>query len=362
MLLSAQDGFGADRIRELLASRVRELTWGVDLLDMDGVFVRPLLTVGEYTVQWNGYADVHRQVDLTIAEELDWMHVRVRPFFALSGARFPLGVFGLARPENPASGVYRVHGTDKMTVLQRIIGDTYVVAPSEPGAPTFYTTAVRQLIADAGISGTTAIQSDADAVECADGLFWVLDPQAPDTYLRAANDALAMIAYRGLWMDSEGVPTSVPYVAPTSRAAEWVFDCDDVASNVVFPDPSVVIDNWVSTTAWRMLRNGVVGPAEGSGMYTVGDWDAAGAIRALFTVDAASQGSLVSQGDQQVRTDSAATKLVNFSCAAMPFDHFDVARFRSKALALDAKAQVRQWKAMFPAGRCDVTAEVVDGG
>lgn len=367
----ARNGLTDSQVRDLIMGANTDVEAGVDLLDLDDVFIRDLSdSVTSCTVTWNGYAPIHRGIDLTVTEPLDWPNVRVRPWQSVGAARFDLGVFGLQIPESDdESGVYQVQGGDKLTILQRLIGDTYWVAKSAPGALTYYAAAARQAIVDSGLTGTASqIDSSADAVELVDDLVWALDLQAPASYLRVVNDCLAQIGYRALWMTPDGAPRSVPYRKPIERPEEWHFvsGANALTSEIVLPKRSIMSSTWARPDAWRFVRNGSATlPTEGAGLYTVGDWDAADAVRAVYGIDASSQAVLESRGDQQVITDSSRTRLINISTAPLPcLDHFDIVRYTDPAMGVDVKCQVRSWTQRLnlsgSSAPVDLVLEVVD--
>jgi len=361
----ARQGHTADDVRAILTDRRAVVAWGVDLLDLNDALIRPLDSALMCTVSRQMYVAVHGRVELTVGESLDWPNVRVRPWQSVGGIRFDLGVFGLETPESAAAtGIYSVTGYDKLAGLQRIVGDTYWVPASTPSAKIFYTALMRQAIADSGVTGAaSAIDSASDAVELVAPMVWALDVQDPATYLRIVNDAAATIAYRGVWADEEGRFTSVPFRPPSERASEWTFDLADQRTNIIAPDRTVMLDNWRKPTAWRMVRNGMTTkPVEGAGLYTVGAWSDPKAVRAVYAFDAASQDSLVAQGDQQVRTDTSRTRLIELQSGPLPcLGHFDIATVIDPQMGVSSKVQCRAWTQPLHAGMASHTWEMVDG-
>lgn len=355
----ARQGHTADEVRATITGDAPAVSWGVDLLDLDDQPIGDLSDdVTACTVSRSMYADIHGTVAVTVTSELDWPGVRVRPWQAIDGVRFDLGVYGLETPESAAdTGTFDVQGYDKLAGLRNIIGDSYTVASGVE-----YLTAITDAVTASGMTGVQVLLDTTAAGDMLDSaMVWALDVQAPASYLRVVNDLLSAIGYRGVWADEDGHYRSEPYQPPEQRASEWTFDLSDVATDIVAPGRTVTLDNWQRTNWWRFLRNGMSAqPVEGAGLYTVDLSGSSRKVRAFYAVDASSQASLESQGDRQVQADTSRTRLVDITFGPLPcLGHFDIVTYRDAAMGVDTRCQVRSWEQSLTEASCKATLEML---
>lgn len=355
----ARQGHTADEVRAAITGDTALVTWGVDVLDLDGTVIDDVTDDAiACVVSRQMYASIHGTVDITLTRALDWSAVRVRPWQAVDGIRFDLGVFKLQVPESDATaGTWRVQGYDALTDLQRIIGDSLYFAASSK-----YLTCMAQVLADSGATAPVLIDSTAADAAMPDPMCWPLNLQAPYSYIRPINDMAAAITYRGIWVDEEGRYRLQRYQAPEERSTEWVFDLSDPRTNIVLPDRTMTRDDWARPTAWRFVRSGLTSPpTEGAGLYTVGDWDADDADRRLYAFDAGDQTSLVSQGDRQVQTDTSKTRLIDITTGPLPcLGHFDVVDYSDPRMGIVTRCQGRAWDQDLVARTCKITLEMLE--
>lgn len=357
----SRDGLTADQVRAAITGPSPVVSWGADLLDRQGVFVRDLSDdLLECTVSRRMYADVHGTVDLSIAAELDWGNARVRPWLEIGGARFFQGAYDLVTPESATQdGIFRVQGMDPLHLLQSALGDTWTVT-----AGTGYLDAVRSVLAARGPFGSAVLlDSAADALTLPAPMVWVHVFQSPVSILRVANDLLAAVGYRGLWCDENGNYRSEPYRTPAERGPDWVFDTSDVATDVVLPERSIMLDDWQRPSSWSFMRRGLAyRPTEGDGLYTVSSSGGGPWCPVFYELDAADQASLVAQGDAQVIIDSSRSRLIDIRTGPLPMlSHFDVATYVDAAMGVSALVQVRSWDLPLHGGDTALTLEVVSG-
>lgn len=331
-----------DAQRAVLTAPDVEVGFGADLVDDAG---RPIEDLSDdvvaFTVERSSHATIHGSCQLTLLRDLVWGVDRVRPWITIGPDRYDLGVFIPTTPDIQAGDTPRgreVSGVDLLWLLDREVGDTYVVP-----AGTSYLDAIRTALTDAGVGATTLLlQGDRQSTTLTAPAVWLLTDQ-PSTWLRVVNDLLAQIGYRGLWVDEAGRYRSEPYQPPSERGVEWTFDTTDPETNIVEVDRTLSADVWGQVNWWRFVRSGsATEPVEGDGIYTVDRVDGLPRRRTVF-VDAADQAALVAEGDRIVAEDTANVRLVSLACGPLPFGHQDLVRLRDPELALDARCLVRRW-------------------
>lgn len=361
-------GYGAD-VLDLLLNKTANL----DLVDG--------------TVARNYLANIHGTCDLEFDGDFDFNNDLVRPWMEISDglttARFWLGVYVLTTPQAtygaPKPATKKVQGYDRLYLLSREVGDTYV-APS--GA--YVLEEVRRAISEAGLGGVELNDEGADEVLPSD-MIWPLVPKTSDnpsvdetasagatTWLRIVNDLLFSIGYGGLYADpASGVFRAQPYVNPLVRTPEHDFDFDSTNRAVISPDRSRTDDQFKAPNIWIFVRqtmpgNPPVPPVEGSGVYTVDltsiderplPWPQ------QITLDVSSQSALQSQGDARVAADRRGTTSYSLTTAPWPLaGHADVYTFSDQeqakvgvpvleaswSLPLNGADMTRTWNEIIP--------------
>ena len=356
---AAVEAVTTEQILALITADNLTVAFGAELLDVDDLLVEDIsldLLNGE--VEHQNYADVHGTISLSISRELGWETARVRPWQTLTGAGYyktwPLGVYLLTTPETPLGETpitYAVSGYDKLHLLQRPVGDTYVVAT---GAS--YLEAVVAAITTSEAGGLAPLL-DGTAVETLlpEPMVWVLDTANPTTYLRIVNDLLSAIGYRGVWADATGRFCSVPYQNPLVRSPMWTLDVSDQKTCIVGESRTLTKDIYEPTNWWRFVRTGMTAePVEGTGFYTVDLSDGGTKYKSVQSLDVADQPSLVARGDEIVQTARQVTQTLDITTGPLPIlGHFDVLEYVDPEAVGTLKCQVRSWR--LPLGTCTPT-------
>lgn len=331
-----------DQVYKLLVGDSLQVAAGLELLDLQNRVVNDIsddLAEGG-TIDHDGRATVHGSCRLSVARALAWGRDRVRPYMVLSNdtvsARFNCGVYVLTTPQTRRGHdltVYDVQGYDLLQLLDHPIGDTYVVT-----AATTYLAAISDLITDSGAGAPVLLDGTAVTTALPYTMVWALTDSSPATWLLVANDLLAAINYRELWVDENGTYRSEPYTDPAVLAVEWTFDVDDPRTNLVGEDRTADEDLWDAPNWWRFVRRGMdVTPVEGDGIYTVinqsnglssADQLGRQVRREVTYLDAADQAALVAQGDRVVAEDTAVLSTRTLVVDPLPIvGHLDVVRY-----------------------------------
>lgn len=340
----------SDGMRAALTAPAPVFGFGVDLLDGQD---RPVVDLSEdvesFTVEHRQRdVEVHGTCDMVLLRDLAWGVDRVRPWITVRADetsephRWNLGVFLLTTPETVAGKTPRarsVSGMDKLWLLQRQVGDTYVVP-----AGVSYLDAVRFALADAGVTGRLMLQGDRQDTPLSEAAVFVLTEAGGYTWLEAINALLGMIAYNPLWVDQDGAFRSEPYVDPAQRAPGWVFDTADPATTME-EDRSLSADVYGLPNRWRFVRNKdraltaddvyVVDRSVGLPVEQVRP-------RTVF-LDVEDRAALVSEGDRLVAEDTQNTRIVSVASTPLPHAHADVVTVRDPELGLNGSGLVAQW-------------------
>jgi len=353
-----RSAFTAALVAALLVAPDLDVDFGVELLDADLTVVEDISAdCSAGTVRRVMAADVHGTVELSISRELAWGRDRVRPYMLLSsatagvsGCRFNQGVFLLTTPDRALGesvATYAVTGFDQLYLLQNNIGDSWPVAA---GANVL--AAVRAVLTAAGVQAPILLDSTGAAKTLATARTWPQTSSDSPTWITVANKLLAMVGYRGLWVDWNGAFRSGPYVLPAERQSEFDLNVGDLVTGIVAADRSVSHDTWGIANWWRFIANQDTTPTEGSGRYTTTNPStgpssiaSVGIRRApVQYLDATSQADLVVQGDRIKAAAMSVPEIITAKLSPFPIAwHADRVTYSDAALGADRQAQCRSW-------------------
>lgn len=181
----------------------------------------------------------------------------------------------------------------------------------------------------------------------------VADSSNATTFLRVANELLAAVNYRGVYMDWDGRLRLEPYADPMVRPSEFTFDVDDAIRAIIGRQRSRQRDIAATPNRWVFVQSNLVDgggapvmPVEGAGRYTVQNFDDGdtsitarggwpiGARTAVIELDAADQATLVELGDKRVSADRQVSE--TFTLVSSPFPaawHEDVYTYVDAAVS-----------------------------
>ena len=331
-------------------------------------------------------AAVHGTCSLTVAEDFtfDYGAQLLRPYMTISDgattAKFYCGAYRVARPATDWSASVStgtLTGWDRLSLLARPVGDTYVVTQG-----TQYLAAVRQVITDAGLDpATVALDATKDDAILPADMVWPLlvgttygtasSAQktfrlpadgtavgvAETTWLDVINDLLGGINYRALWADQDGRFRAGPYQRPASRMIEFAFDFDDDTAAVVAPNRQLNVDQSNPVNKWVFQQSNLtdaagnpLAPSEGAGQYTrlnqnygPTSVNAQGGLvwPVVVQLNVADQATLQARGDAYV--DKALAAAQSYSVAVAPFPvagHWDAYSYSDTRAVADGPINV----------------------
>lgn len=376
LLAPPRESLTADQVTRLLSGPTVRVQAGLDLLDQQLRMVDDLSAdLVDGSVSRNNDATIHGTARLQLAVELDWATALLRPYLVLDNgvvtARFNLGVYIPTTPERAYAdtpATFDVSCYDRLYLLRRQAGRSYSVA-----AGGGVLAAVRQVIADAGLSGllldgtaegetlprarTWPLLAPADGTESA-------EPTEPATWLRVVNDLLGQVSYRGVWADWEGQFRGQRYDQPSTRGVEWVLD--EGAATIQGEDRTLVADDWARPNRWVFVQSnrpeGSPEPTEGDGVYTVDRSanDPRGLVwSSQVSYDVTSQAALVSLGDRRVTSDLLVSRQWQLrGLGPLPLLwHYDVLSLTVDGV--ERRVQAAEWSMSLRSGLVDLTVQEV---
>ncbi len=321
---------------------------GCDLLTGDGWLdisddVEP---VG--SVEHGSYRTIHRTCNIRVARTLDWGKDRVRLRMILTAPagtfEVPLGVFLLSTPQMEAGETprtFEVEGYDLLELLDHPHGETFVAVQG-----TGYLANARGLVEAVGLPVSFA-DEQADRLISVPDLVWPIDEQT--TTLNVVNGLLEAVGFRGLTVDPNGTARSEPYMPPSDRGVEWVYDAGSSDTTVgeqrtaifdFFDAPNrlvAVSDDPEADLAAVVLTNDTDGPTSIVGRGRT--------ITAVRRFEAADVAALTSQAVEEFAQLSKVAEEFTVTVSPNPLmGHMDIVRLIDPELGVDRKCLVRSWK------------------
>jgi hypothetical protein len=416
--------------RRLLTRGQLELDVGAEILNPDLTVAQDISEAVDNTsgdVHWLGSARIHRDVSINLAlsTELAWGNTLLRVYrivtdqatgltarrnrgvFVLTAAPRPLGT----RVFNPASRLFdqfafTVTGQDRLALLNREVGYSYVQPMLDGGDPVTVVQAIANVYTACGITGYLIDGSRATAVLPND-MAWPLvpaddssstplgaptDPQlvaasgtGATTWLDILNDLNALITYQPTYCDESGYLRHMPYIDPATATPVDVFDVDE-QGNIIDPDRTITRDLWAVPNQWIGIWANI--PADGSGnpqtpttanggVYVAqNDDDGPSSVTALggvpaglrpkqFQVQAATSDDVAAQIEAQKASDMRTVTTISLQTTPyVAASHFDVFTYRDGGglppdLAPEVQVRAAEWTENFDNSNTEWTWETV---
>ena len=244
----AQGNYTTSQVKAALHAANRELKFRYDLLDSSNVFKRTLNNVLFGHVENNALADIKRIAQFTLTDDttINFLVDRIQPWclVKMSDGNFvewPLGVFLMSSPKRRAlatgSVIREVDAYDLLQILMDdMVADRYTVT-----AGTNYIVALKTLLDSAGLTSQN-LTSTTSVLPAS------LDWAPGESKLRIANDLLGAINYKSLTIDETGRAVAQPYVLPSLRASDYMYEDNDLS--VIFPEVEQFLDLFGVPNKW----------------------------------------------------------------------------------------------------------------
>jgi hypothetical protein len=358
MSWTATGGAVAGGVGRIIRSQARtahqpgERRWSFryELLDASNARVEDLVTVAAGQVSQNWFADIKRKARFTIregAQEIDYLTQRIKPYARMhlppyddnDWVEWPLGVFLLSSPTRQADATGNVTrdvtGYDQLQVyVDDKVADRYTVSASAT-----VVTEVTTLLGDVEMVVAASTATLPAAQE------W--PPGTPK--LTIINNLLSAMNYQSLSFDEEGRAVITPYVPPSSRTEEYVYDETD--TSLLIPGAAQELDLFDVANKWVLV---VSNPDQTLMTSTYTNSNPASPTsttrRGRTIVDyrleqeATSQTALDGKAERLAFEASQVYESIKFSTGLNPLHSGnDVYRIRYRALALNSAFSEAEW-------------------
>lgn len=319
---------------------------GLELLDSDLNVVEDLSDyLQDCTVSRGANNEIHGTARLKLTNPLSWGSAIVRPYMVLDSdgrtARFNLGAYYTSVPRYTTGQdtiTYDVDCIDVLDILNTPVGESFGVSA---GADTILSV-VENILQNLGVTRYAIDATKSDVIPTTSTAWPMADAT---TWLVVVNDLLAMVGYRGIYSNWDGVLVCESYINPVDRAPEWEYTDDEVTS-MHRPEIGVEQDVYGMPNRWVFINgafnDGTDQPVEGAGVFIyqndtigVGSVDARGGrvITRLETIDASSQEDLEASAMRSINSQMSVLLKYAVETGPNPLHwHFDVISFTDGAV------------------------------
>ena len=179
---------------------------------------------GSPTIRMDDSAEIKMSLTAVFVPDarVDWLNDRIRPEMIVDGVSYPLGIFLPATVRHEDTEQTRSISMEAFDLCW-LLRDTKAEQPVVFASGTLYTTAVQQLLTQAGIALVSVTANTATLTEVR---VWEIGT----SYLEIANELLSEINYKPLWFNAEGMAILEPKQAPTAENIRHTLDGGDVRS------------------------------------------------------------------------------------------------------------------------------------
>lgn len=332
-------------------------TFRYELLDSENAWVLDLDTVVSGQVSQNWFADIKRKARFEIREgeqEIDWLTHRIKPYARLhlppyaddDWVEWPMGVFLLSSPTRQSdvtgSVVRDVTGYDQLQVyLDDKTDDRYTISASASCIDTVVTLlgSVEKVVA----ASSATLPADME---------W--EPGTPK--LTIINNLLSAVNYQSLSFDEDGRAVVTPYVSPSSRTEEYVYEESD--TSLLIPDTEQALDLFSVPNKWVLVVSNPDQPLI-VGTYTnANPASPTSTVRRGRTIvdyrteqNAVDQSTLDAKAERLAFEASQVYESLRFTSGLNPLHSGnDVYRIRYAALAVNSAYSEAEWSVTLQAG------------
>jgi len=347
----------ADEVLAALRGRSGNRRWKFryELLDTSNSKTADLTNILGCSVEQNWLADIKRKASFELTDDggINFLADRIRPYVRLylppygtdDWVEWPQGVFLLSTPSrrDEQSSILRdVEAYDLLQVYaDDLVSDRYTVT-----AGTVYTTAISTLL------GSTPKNITASSKTLPVAKDW--DPGT--SKLSIINSLLGAINYESLSFDEAGTAVVKPYVAPSSRAEEYVYADDE--NSLMVPGVDQTLDLYSIPNKWVLVVSDPDQAALVSSYTNTDPSSPTSTVRRGRTItdfrteqDAADQASLDAKVARLAFEASQIYEAIEFQTGLMPIHSGnDVYRLTYSPLAINDRYSEHSWSMRLEAG------------
>ena len=207
----------------------RTIKFRYDLLNNQEIRIGELDSVESGEVSMSSLAtDIKRTAQFSMKDDsdIDWLSDRIQPFCMLKmpdggWVEWSLGIFlpnSPTRKERNKQTYRDIEAYDGLQVLlDNKFDSRYTIVLAIK-----YITAINNILFTLGITKINIVNSDLT-------LAITKEFEIGTSKLRAINELLGELNYTSLWVDERGYYTAMPYIIPSDRAIDYIYEDDELS-------------------------------------------------------------------------------------------------------------------------------------
>lgn len=209
---------------------VRKVSFQYELLDRNNIFKKKLNNVESCSISYKFLSQLKSSASIIMTDDssIDYLNDRIKAYITLNGVKTPLGVFLMSTPSRDIKEAKVTRNITCYSLLQILLDDKIEARLTLPIGTNVVNEVKRQ------IGGNYSIL-DSSQTLLSERIY-----EAGTSKLEIINDLLSVINYNSLRVDVNGMYITEPYVLPTDRQIDRVYE--EGADSIIITDMEDELD------------------------------------------------------------------------------------------------------------------------
>lgn len=209
---------------------VRKVSFQYELLDRNNVFKKKLWNIESCSISYKFLSQLKSSASIVMTDDIsiDYLNDRIKAYITLNGVKTPLGVFLLCTPSRDIKEAKVTRNITCYSLLQILLDDKIETRLTLPAGTNVVNEIKRQIGANYNIA-------DSSQTLISEKIF-----EIGTSKLEIINDLLSVINYNSLRVDVNGIYITEPYVLPTDRQIDRVYE--EGADSIIISDMTDELD------------------------------------------------------------------------------------------------------------------------
>lgn len=211
-------------------SIVRHVSFQYELLDRNNIFKKKLNNVESCSISYKFLSQLKSSASIVMTDNksIDYLNDRVKVYITLNGVKTSLGVFLMSTPSRDIKEAKVTRSITCYSLLQILLDDKIEARLTLPIGTNVVNEVKRQVGANYSIA-------DSSQTLLSERIF-----EVGTSKLEIINDLLSVINYNSLRVDVNGIYITEPYILPTDREVERVYE--EGADSIIIADMTDELD------------------------------------------------------------------------------------------------------------------------
>ena len=193
---------------------MRYTSFQYELMDKNNVFKRKLNNIESCSISYKFLSQLKSSANIVMTDDarIDYLNDRIKVYITINGVQTPLGVFLMSTPSRDIDDTKTTRSITCYSLLQTLLDDKIETRLTLPIGTNVVNEVKRQIGSNYNIADSAQTLSSERTYEIG------------TSKLEIINDLLSIINYNSLRVDVNGVYVTEPYVLPTDREVDKVYE------------------------------------------------------------------------------------------------------------------------------------------